>query len=633
MTQADLTLPAPRTTIAEWLTVERVAYGCAALLALCLRLYGLGARGLLPAEAAQAWQAWQAAAGHAYDVAGLSPLLFNLQRLFIIPFGGSDALPRWPVALLGGLAPLLFYALRDRLGRGGALVAAFLWACSPLAVFFGRLGLSYGLVPVLALALLAGINLYFAQRAPRWLVLAAVVFGLLLAAGPGAYTVVLTGLLAALIWRPAWGVLGSGIAGQRRSVALAVVLALALGATGFLTALPGLASTFDMLGRWLRALSPGGPSLAAYDVPYSAWDLARRLLISEPLLVVAGLAGLLLAWRRRAAFGLLAGLGLAVSLAVALLGPGRQPGDLTLVVLALVLLAGPVIARILALLAGWGSEVDPWLMAILSLVLLTSAAISLPSAFAASPDEGRRLYIAVGLVTSVMLVILWVTFTLWGSAAIARRVLPVLGLLIGGIWAVSQLVGLSYTAQVAHYSGVLAQVAGPGWVDLRDELANLSPLHGTGKNEAAIDLWVTGPGAAGGQNDPLVPMLLWELKDHPNLSLVTGLPAVPAPLIITPVGPGARPDAGAPAVPAPAVPATYSGTSLDLLETWRPESLTGFDQWLRWLLYREVPNTAAKRDAVLWVDQGAGQPAPGSFGVPGLPQPVPNPAPAGGAAQ
>ncbi len=260
-------------------------------------------------------------------------------------------------------------------------------------------------------------------------------------------------------------------------------------------------------------------------------------------------------------------------------------------------------------------------MAVLSLVLLTSAAISLPSAFTVSPEEGRQLYIAVGLVTSVMLVILWVTFTLWGSADIARRVLPVLGLLIGGIWAVSQLVGLSYMAQVAHYSGVLAQVAGPAWVDLRGELANLSPLHGTGRNEAPIDLWVTGPGDAGGQNDPLVPMLLWELKDRPNLRLVTSLPSDPAPLIITPLVPGAKPGDQA-----PAVPATYSGAGLDLLETWRPSSLTGFDQWLRWLLYREVPNTASVREAVLWVDRGAAQPASGSFAVPGLQPPAANPA-------
>lgn len=601
------------------------------LLALGLRLYGLARFGLVPAEAAQAWQAWQAAAGHAYDLTGLSPLLFNLQQLFMIPFGGSDAIPRWPLALLGGLAPLLFYGLRDRLGRGGALAAALLWACSPLAVFFGRLGLSYGLVPVLALALIAGLNLYLSERSPRWLITSAVVLGLLLTAGSGAYTVLLIALLAALIWRPAWSAVQSGIAVHRKQVALAAFLALALGATGFLTALPGLAQTFDLLGRWSRSLLPGGAPVGAYDLSYSAWDVARRLLISEPLLVVAGLAGLFMAWRRMDHFGLLAGLGLAVSLGVALVGPGRQSGDLMLVVLALVLLAGPVVAGILALFAGWGQEADPWLMAILSLVLLTSAAISLPSAFAASPEENQRLFIAVGLVTSILLVGLWITFSFWGSADITRRVLPVLGLLVGGIWAVSQLAGINYNLTVAHYSGVLAQIAGPAWGDLRSELATLSPQHATGKGEAAIDVWVpanAAPGAAGAgaQPDPRVPMLLWALKDHPNLHLVTSLPAVPAPLIITPIGPDAKPGEQA-----PAVPATYSGTELDILETWRPAGMGDFNAWLRWLLYREAAQPAEKSPVILWVDRSGAKPSAGDFLVPAAVQPaVP---PAGGAAQ
>ena len=111
-----------RESLADWLTVERVAYGAIAVVALTVRLVGLGWSPLFPAEAMQALPAWAAATGRPYDLTGISPLLFSLQRRLFMPLGADEVLARcWP-ALLGGLASLLFYALRDRLTRGGALI-------------------------------------------------------------------------------------------------------------------------------------------------------------------------------------------------------------------------------------------------------------------------------------------------------------------------------------------------------------------------------------------------------------------------------------------------------------------------------------------------------------------------------
>jgi hypothetical protein len=64
VTQGQLTLnrTAQRSGLAHWLTVERAAYAGIAILALGLRLYGLGQTLLGPAEAAQALPAWAAAA-------------------------------------------------------------------------------------------------------------------------------------------------------------------------------------------------------------------------------------------------------------------------------------------------------------------------------------------------------------------------------------------------------------------------------------------------------------------------------------------------------------------------------------------------------------------------------------------
>ena len=229
--QLSVSRPTPRETLADWLTVERAAYAGIAVLALGLRLYGLGRVPLGPAEAVQALPAWAAAAGQPYDLIGVSPLLFGLQWLLFALFGAGDAVARFWPALAGGLAPLLFYALRDRLTRGGALIGGLLWAVSGIAVFTGRLGLGESLVAPLALALMAAVNIWARQTAAaeetgatsagtplRW---AAVALGLLLISGPAAYTALLAGLIAALWWRGALPGFWSSVKADRRGVLLA----------------------------------------------------------------------------------------------------------------------------------------------------------------------------------------------------------------------------------------------------------------------------------------------------------------------------------------------------------------------------------------------------------------------------
>lgn len=569
---------------AEWLTVERVAYGAIALLGLGLRLYGLGWWPLGPAEAAQALPAWQAAAGRPFDLAGISPLLFTLQRLLFIPLGGSDALARWWPALLGGLTPLLFYALRDRLGRGGALMAGLLWALSPLAVFTGRLGLGYGLVPPLALALLAAM----ANSRPN-LVPAAIAVGLLLAAGSGAYTVLLTAVIAALVWREEAAALlskipdrGRQVAADRRPLLIAFLLSLGLAATFFFTTVSGLAAAADLLGHWVRGLLPGAAE-------YGWWDILRRLLISEPLLLGFGIGGLVMAVRRRDRFGLFAGLAAGVALLVPLVGRGRHPADLGLVVLALALLAGPAVAR--ALRGGWAlrNDIDFWLLLTLSLALLTAAAICLPSYFSAYNDEYRRLYAGVGSVTFILTIVLWIVYSVLNSWQTVGRMLPVLGLVFALAWGIGQVSGLNYDRGAGRRAGVLTEMPGPGWSDLRDELTQHSALNGGGPRGARIDLVL--PEA----NSPLIPMLRWQLRDYPALRIIESkipegglMPSDPAPIVITP------------ALEELAPGEFYSGLNLDLLERWRPESLKGFKSWLRWILYREANTPAEVQEMVFW---------------------------------
>ena len=143
------------------------------------------------------------------------------------------------------------------------------------------------------------------------------------------------------MWRGALPALWAAVKDNRRAVVLGLVAPLALGATCFLLVPAGLAAAGDLLAAWIRGWWPVGGD-------YSTWEILRRLLLSEPLLLGFGLAGLVGALRRRDRFGRWAAVAAGIALLVPLVGRGRHPADLALVVLPLTFLAGPAIARVSA---------------------------------------------------------------------------------------------------------------------------------------------------------------------------------------------------------------------------------------------------------------------------------------------
>ncbi len=585
-----------RQALLGWLTVERAAYGGAVLFALALRLLLLGVRPLVPAEAAQALAALAASAGREFDVAGVSPLLFTLQRLLFAPWGASDVLARWWPALLGGLAPLLFFWLRRPLGRGGALAAAYLWALSPMAIFTGRLGLGDGLVPPLALAALAGVASGVHAESPakvqRPFLFAAGALGLLLAAAPGGYTVLLCAVVAAYIWRGSLPAFAGLLRPHWRSILAAFAVCLVAGATFFFAVPGGLAAAADLLGDWLHRLEPGAGG-------YRAWEILLRLLLSEPLLVGLGVAGLVQAVRRRDRFGIFAAAAAGLAMAISLIGRGRHPADLGLVVLALTLLAGPVAARALGAAWSWRRETDPWLLVTGSLILVASAALCLPGAFnPANNETWRQLYTSVGIVTAVLAVLLWVVYGVWGSWRTVGLALPPVLLLVGLLWGFGQATGLNYDRGAWRQSGVLHEEAAPGWADLHGELRDLASLHGRGAGEAAIDL-VLPPT----RRDSLQPALRWALRGFPNVRLVPSVAPTAAPVVIT--LPEEQPRLGT----------RYSGTEITVLPRWAPSRLANGYARLRWVLYREVTEPPEGRSVVLWVQRTESEAATGGWGT------------------
>jgi len=74
-------------TIHSRLTVERALYLGLGLLALALRLYGLGRRPMQPEEARQALAAWQLLQGQPAETAGCSPLLLTANLILFALLG------------------------------------------------------------------------------------------------------------------------------------------------------------------------------------------------------------------------------------------------------------------------------------------------------------------------------------------------------------------------------------------------------------------------------------------------------------------------------------------------------------------------------------------------------------------
>jgi 4-amino-4-deoxy-L-arabinose transferase-like glycosyltransferase len=563
-----------RLSVTEWLTLERAGYGLAAIVALALRLGALDAVPLAPVEAIQALPALVGAQVGSPDLAGVSPLLYALQRLTFAVVGPSDGSARFWVALVGGLSPLLFYWLRGRMSRGGALVAALLWSISPLAVWSSRLAVGDALVPTAALAWLAALASSRDWRG--WGLGVGLAFGLLLLSGPNACTVLLAALAAGAVLRQEMPVLMAGVLQDRRGV-LAGLGITALIATLFGAEPAGLAAAADLPGRWLSDLRPGAGE-------YAALEMAWRLLLNELLLLAPGIVGAIWALRARNRSAQAVAVGTAVALAVALLGRGRDPLDLSLIALGLVLLAGPVVARVSAQAYEWRSERDPWLLLLASAALLFAASIALPSGLnPANPEGWRSLYLAVGIAAFVLAVVGWVAYGAWDSWQVVRHTLPALLLFVGLAWSVSQMVSLSFDRGAWRQPAILHDVAATDLADLQRALSDLGGLAGGGR-DAPIDVAWPDLGTS-----PVLPMLRWQLRDFEQLRLAAAVPPDPARLVITPQEDQPR-------------LANYRGADFAVVQRWTPAQLPDRGALLRWLLYREDRTPAQKTGLVLWIN-------------------------------
>ncbi|MGD8397677.1 MAG: glycosyltransferase family 39 protein [Anaerolineae bacterium] len=615
---------------ASWLTVERAAYAVIALLAAAVRFLGLGLRPLGAAEAEQALAAYRFIAGE-LQVApqGTLPALFAGNVAGFSLFGSGDAVARLLPAFAGVVLVLLPYALRHRIGRGGALAASLLLALSPVAAFVSGSASGGSLVAACGLALVVGLLNYADTHRPVWLYLAAGGLGLGLAAGPGIYTLLLLvgvyGLFLYVLRTPGeeggWLTIAAAYhAGRTRpaqegespgwglsplgTAATVLVGVLALVATAFALHPTGIGHAADLLGAWVEGLVPRA---GGRPVLYPLLLLLRY----EPLILFLGVIEIV-AWlpsrlpgaagtgrRREAGFGLShtaffvfwAG----VALLLALVAGGRGPEDVLLAVVPLALLGGQGVERVVARI-GWRLRWSEVLLAtavaagIGVFVYLQLAAYTQASAVTTVGVAGIELYAAtthllLGLVGLLLVAGLGALAWLWRGPALVAAAGWLALVVVLGLWGFKGLWGANFAYAADPRALLVTEATHPEVRLLVEHLEALS-LERAGDRHV---LPVTVQADAG-------PVVAWYLRHFDAAEQAEGMTtALPTLAAVTVHSPGSGQGD-------PAWGEAFRGQSYLLRTHWMPWGLGG-QGFMRWMLFTDAGQPVVDQEAILWVGQ------------------------------
>lgn len=163
------------------ITLEQVAYLIIFLLALVIRLWGLGDRALHHDETLHAYYSWLVYQGRGYvhDPLLHGPFLYFFGAFLYFLFGSSDATARLGPAIFGVALVMLPYFLRRELGRPAALMASIYLLISPAFVYIARFIRHDPYTIVFELLALIGLVRYATTRRPLWLYVVAVTLALM----------------------------------------------------------------------------------------------------------------------------------------------------------------------------------------------------------------------------------------------------------------------------------------------------------------------------------------------------------------------------------------------------------------------------------------------------------------------
>lgn len=570
------------------LTNSSFIYWLAFALALALRLFRLGAAPLSETEAGWALQALGLAHGSPAAIAAQPAYILITSQLFSI-FGDTNFLARLLPALAGSLLvwlPFLFRRLAGdsvHLQRAG-WVLAFGLALDPGLVSLSRQAGS--LMPALAFSLLALACLY--QRRMVWLGMFA---GLALLSGAAF-------LQIALILGLSWGfylLLKPKPASDGSDESPNESSTVAVTKSQLLTAVAALAGTLLVAGTlFLRAPQGVGALAETFTAYLDKWlspsgipllRLPTSLLIYQPLVLIFALVSLGRLWLRRSDEALDRNLGsvLAIWALVAfllpLLYPGRQVGDLAVLLIPLWALAALEISRSLSFEADQVTHIVAAALGLLLLVLSVVGWINLLSIGRYQVNVVPYWAIIIGALLLGFIALLLVAAG-WSSYA-ARlgavwAVCLVLGLqLVSNTWGMSILRGnsaqdfwssLPSTGQAAELSATLADIS--SWsTGLRDQLKIVVLSDSASRGWAA---------------------LRWELRHYPQVDFATSLQASAAPPVVITLK-DAQP---------PSLAEKYRGQDFiwTLTPGWQGALPANF---INWLAFRQAE--LAQQQIILWV--------------------------------
>ncbi|MYD89089.1 MAG: TIGR03663 family protein [Caldilineaceae bacterium SB0662_bin_9] len=157
------------------LTFEHWLWVSLTLVALGMRLVGLGDRALSHDESLHALYSWYItdAFRYSHDPMMHGPFLFHVNALLYLLFGASDFTARLFPALVGTATVAVLWWFRGILGRRGALLAAVLLTISPSLLFHSRYIRNDIYVALCSLLWALGLIRYVQTGFQRWLYLLA----------------------------------------------------------------------------------------------------------------------------------------------------------------------------------------------------------------------------------------------------------------------------------------------------------------------------------------------------------------------------------------------------------------------------------------------------------------------------
>jgi len=323
------------------ITIEQILWALVLVLALGVRLLGIGARPLSDSESTWALQAlslFPAGTNVEPQAPGPQPAYIGLTGLLFSILGSSNALARLLPLLAGILLCLVPYYFRYKIGRPAALIMAAGMALDPGLVALSRLAGS----PMTAVGLgLFGLGLLVGG----YTIAAGIFLGLALLSGPsaiqGIVILALVWILVHLFQRSGW--LGAAEA-DTEVVDRQTLKPLGLSTLGTILLAGSLFGIFPQgLGAWIGAL----PAYLQGWVTVSGVPAARMLLVLlvyQPAALIFGLIGLVRGWQKNAAPAQWLSIWLVAALVLVLINPARQMADLVWVLVPLWGLAAILLA-------------------------------------------------------------------------------------------------------------------------------------------------------------------------------------------------------------------------------------------------------------------------------------------------